>query len=154
VIFNAIDICQGKGKPEWKLALLDSVKDLTTAETMGLPSILNLVKTASYMLTCNLDTSDGLVNGAVGILKKISYGTTGQNDKRPNIAWLEFKDNSVGVKRQKIMTALLRREKVKELVPIQLEQKVVKSWPGRDLKVKFNQYWWFQSMNLLWMSVY
>jgi len=112
-------------------------KDLTTAETMGLPFIINLVKTASYMLTSNLDTSDGLVNGAVGILKKISYATTGQNDKRPNIAWLEFKDKSVGFKRQKVMTALLRREKVTELVPIQLEQKAIKSWPGRDLKVNF-----------------
>jgi len=53
------------------------------------------------MLTSNLDTSDGLVNGVVDILKKISYGTTGNNDIRPNIAWLKFKDNSVGVKRQK-----------------------------------------------------
>jgi len=32
-IFTAIDICQGRGKTEWKRALLDSVKDLTTAET-------------------------------------------------------------------------------------------------------------------------
>jgi len=39
-IFSAIDICQGKGKPEWKRSLLDSVKDLTTAETMGLPTTL------------------------------------------------------------------------------------------------------------------
>jgi len=135
--FSAIDVCQGRGKPEWKRALLESVKDLTTAETMGLPATLNLVKTASYMLTSNLDTPDGLVNGAVGILKKISYGITGQNVKLSNIAWLQVKDYSVGVKRQKMMTALLRRENVKQLVPIQLEQKVVKSWPGRDLKVKF-----------------
>jgi len=117
--------------------LLDSVKDLTTAETMGLPASINLVKLACYMLISNLDTSDGLVNGAVGILKKISYGTTGQNEKRPNIAWLKFKEVSVGLKRQQVMTALLRRENVKELVPIQLEQKAIKSWPGRDLKVKY-----------------
>jgi len=62
-VFSALDICQGRGKPEWKKDLLDSVKELTTAETLGLPQTLQLKVTAAYMLPCNLDTSDVLVKG-------------------------------------------------------------------------------------------
>jgi len=137
-VFAALDICQGRGKPEWKKALLDSVKDLTTAETMGLPQTLHLKVTAAYMLTCNLDTSDGLVNGSLGSLSKISYGITADKQTRPTVAWLKFKDKEVGQKRIKNMKLVLQKEGVKGLVPIKLEQRSIKTWPGRDLQVYDN----------------
>jgi len=134
-VFTALDICQGRGKPEWKKALLESVKELTTAETMGLPQTLQLKVTAVYMLTCNLDTSDGLVNGSLGSLSKISYGVTADKQTRPTVAWLKFKDKDVGKKRMRNMRSVLVREGVKGLVPIKLEQRSIKTWPGRDLQV-------------------
>jgi len=106
-VFSALDICQGRGKPEWKKALLESVRELTTAETMGLPQTLKLKVSAAYML--------------------------------PTVAWLKFKDKEVGKKRMKNMKSVLQREGVQGLVPIKLEQRCIKTWPGRDLQVCDNK---------------
>jgi len=44
---------------------------MKTSETQGLPCILHLKTTAKYMVTVNIDTNDGLVNGATGQLMRI-----------------------------------------------------------------------------------
>jgi len=44
---------------------------MMTSETQGLPYILHLKTTAKYMVTINIDTNDGLVNGATGQLMEI-----------------------------------------------------------------------------------
>ena len=38
--------------------------------TKGIPSNLHVAEDLRYELTSNIDTADGLVNGATGILKK------------------------------------------------------------------------------------
>jgi len=45
------------------------------------------------MMTVNVDTSDGLVNGATGVLREIGFSTS----NTPNILWIEFLDESIGV---------------------------------------------------------
>ena len=48
-------------------------------------------------MTINNDTSDGLVNGATGILQRIEYGTRKDTQARvPCILWIEFDDPTVG----------------------------------------------------------
>ncbi|KAK3930352.1 ATP-dependent DNA helicase, partial [Frankliniella fusca] len=53
---------------------LEKARALTTQQARGLPSNLLAVVGFPYMLTVNIDTSDGLVNGAVGILEWIEVG--------------------------------------------------------------------------------
>jgi len=48
---------------------------MKTSETQGLPNILHLKTTAKYMVTVNIDTNYGLVNGATGQLMRIDNGS-------------------------------------------------------------------------------
>jgi len=50
---------------------LRHAQNMMTSETQGLPYILHLKTTAKYMVTINIDTNDGLVNGATGQLMQI-----------------------------------------------------------------------------------
>jgi hypothetical protein len=132
----AIDVAQGKGKPEWKASLLESVKNLPTIETMGLPYLTRLVVSARYMVTLNVETTDGLVNGSLGILRKLSYSSMSDGTRIPTTAWIDFGDVTVGSKRRKNLKHLFRNELVTPIwTPMNLEKRCIKSWPGRDLKV-------------------
>ncbi|OBZ80978.1 ATP-dependent DNA helicase PIF1, partial [Choanephora cucurbitarum] len=67
----------GKGRSAAaKLSFLKSMQnaDLPAHETMGLHLSLTLKVGGRYMITNSLDTSDGLINGTTGTLKKIDYG--------------------------------------------------------------------------------
>jgi len=72
---------------------LEAVKSFPTAKTQGLCPSLILKTTAKYMMTVNIDTSDGLVNGASGILMDISFNTSNS----PHVLWIKFIDESVGI---------------------------------------------------------
>jgi len=45
------------------------------------------------MMTVNVDTSNGLVNGATGVLREIGFSTS----NTPNILWIQFLDESIEV---------------------------------------------------------
>jgi hypothetical protein len=89
----AVDHCEGKRKEAWRTPLLESAGNLTSREAMGLPSITNLKVGAKYMMTLNVEVFDGLVNGATGILKKISYGQSSNGTKNPIAAWISFPES-------------------------------------------------------------
>lgn len=57
--------------------VLSRVKDDTThsIDNMSLVKKLKLKIGARYMITTNIDTSDGLVNGTTGYLKRIDFGS-------------------------------------------------------------------------------
>ncbi|CAF4366339.1 unnamed protein product, partial [Adineta steineri] len=73
-IANAYDYCVGDGLPSIREKVLNNVKNLKTTETYGLPLEIDLKVGAKYMMTVNIDTEDGLVNGACGKLIAIDYG--------------------------------------------------------------------------------
>ena len=50
------------------------------------------------MITCNLDTADGLVNRAMCYLRKITYSSHRVNAElvRPLVLWVEFDSEQCG----------------------------------------------------------
>ncbi|CAD6218940.1 GSCOCG00011492001-RA-CDS, partial [Cotesia congregata] len=96
-IANASDKVTGNvsDKMKEKLSNLCQTSDANGAK--GLPYTLLLSIGIKYMLTVNIDVEDGLVNGAVGILK----GYEKDSEERIFRLWLDFSDEQVGKKRRK-----------------------------------------------------
>jgi len=63
-------------------------------KTMKLPSQLDLVIGGWYELTINVDVTDGLANGAGGIVKSVHL--TGDNNYASGIVWMQFDDIKIG----------------------------------------------------------
>ena len=78
--------------------VMEQISLLETAETQGLPSVLQLKTGIRYMITVNIDVYDGLVNGVSGILKKIDLASNGFI----NLLWFDFERVDIGqIARQK-----------------------------------------------------
>ncbi len=73
-------------------------KSFDRKECTGLMYKVNLQVGGLYFVTTNIDVSDGLFNGATGVLKAIEYGVkAGTTDEQiPTSAWLEFCHPSIG----------------------------------------------------------
>ena len=69
-------------------------KGLKTSDTAGLPFEFDFKVGGKYMMTINIDTADGLVNGATGKLRLIQR-SPGPNSK-PIRVWVELEDKCVG----------------------------------------------------------
>ncbi|XP_046810029.1 uncharacterized protein LOC124420612 [Lucilia cuprina] len=80
---------------ERKRSLLNSVhfRNMKTSETQGLCLELKLKITAKYMMTVNVNTNDGLVNGASGVLMAIDV----HESRNPITLWMLFSDENVGI---------------------------------------------------------
>ncbi|XP_050339187.1 uncharacterized protein LOC126765663 [Bactrocera neohumeralis] len=85
---TAKDSVRGMGIGDQQGNILERVQLFKTSETQGLPYQLTLKTTAKYMITVNINTCDGLVNGATGELMQIDY---------PVILWIKFLEPSVGL---------------------------------------------------------
>lgn len=103
--YRAKDIVIGALNKSDKTQALHSLKDLSTQKTYGLPMEVSLQLGVRYMVSTNIDVSDGLFNGASGILRFIE-----QTNKGPQAVWLEFDTASVGanarMERKRIMDFL------------------------------------------------
>lgn len=55
---------------------MEQARALRTYETQGLCTTLTLKTTAKYLIAVNVDTPDGLVNGATGVLREIGFSTS------------------------------------------------------------------------------
>ncbi|XP_061391279.1 uncharacterized protein LOC133326674 [Musca vetustissima] len=95
VLSTACDFVKSTGlTDENRNRIMESVKTFKVSETQGLPYQLILKTTAKYMVTVNIDTSDGLVNGATGQLMEIDFiGTT----RKPSTLWMKFPQENTGV---------------------------------------------------------
>lgn len=88
----AEDHCNDQSKSV-RTKALDTMKNYTKDKTYGLPLEILFKVSAKYMITCNIDVDDGLVNGATGTLRHITY----KKDKiTPSRLWIEFDDTRVG----------------------------------------------------------
>ena len=67
--------------------------------TANLHQSLVIVVGMVYDLTVNLNTEDGLANGASCVIKFIDYRQA--NTSRPSIIWVQFDDLQIGVQRRK-----------------------------------------------------
>ena len=56
---------------------------------------LDAAVNAVYIVSCNLSTVDGLINGAVCIIKRIDYRNS-KNGNIPSTLWVQFEDENVG----------------------------------------------------------
>jgi DNA replication protein DnaC len=91
----AFDRIQGTCTDEQRGFLLSYVKSLPTKDTDGLPNEVLLKVGAIYMISLNVDVSDGLFNGSTGVLQQIFYGVrTGV--RIPIRVLIEFSDAFVG----------------------------------------------------------
>jgi hypothetical protein len=93
---TASDIISGEGSAAAKRQMLYTLERSKTSECMGIPKDVILKEGARYMLTYNVSTINGLVNGATGTLKKIDFGKNTTGAKKPLRLWIHFDDASVG----------------------------------------------------------
>ena len=70
-----------------------------SSHTANLHLSLVIVVDMIYDLTVNVNTEDGLANGASCVIKYIDYRKA--NNSRPSIIWVQFDDPQIGVQRRK-----------------------------------------------------
>lgn len=94
ITYEAIDsIARGEHTQAQVNNALKRAKELPYQKTHCLPVSLKLIQGVRYMVTNNIDVSDGLFNGATGILKFIEI-----RSNKPYAVYLKFDDSSVGRK--------------------------------------------------------
>ncbi|CAF1291957.1 unnamed protein product [Rotaria sordida] len=120
-ISNAYDFCVGDGLASIREKVLDNVKNLKTTETYGLPLKIDLKVGAKYMMTVNIDTEDGLVNGACGKLIMIDYGKLQKtNETVPCRLWIQFSEEKTGRKARANFHNVMRNRNIDlSLTPIE-----------------------------------
>lgn len=91
----AVDTITGKLTKVQRTKKLNIWKEKPTKDCGGYPHNLLLKKGIKYMVTANLDVSDGLVNGATGTLMHIYYDP---GTKKPKTIFLHFESPTVGRK--------------------------------------------------------
>ncbi|CEP19950.1 hypothetical protein [Parasitella parasitica] len=94
VVFGSATITQ-------KQEVLSAANNLPTQDTNNLARSLTLKRGMVYMISCNVDTGDGLINGTVGTLKQIEYRESKQDGvvtKFPQAVWVYTSDSMAGRK--------------------------------------------------------
>ena len=93
---HALDFVTGnpseKVKQKTKLCIATSPKHF---ERHGLLRVLKAGVGLGYMISINIKTDDGLINGATCILKKIKF-LEKNKDNIPSILWVNFDDGTIG----------------------------------------------------------
>ncbi|CAF4566213.1 unnamed protein product [Rotaria sp. Silwood2] len=120
-IANAYDFCIGDGLASIREKVLNNVKNLKTTETYGLPLKIDLKVGAKYMMTVNIDTEDGLVNGACGKLIMIDYGKLQKtNETVPCRLWIKFNEEKTGRKTRANFQNVMRNRNIDlSLTPVE-----------------------------------
>ncbi|KAK3915793.1 ATP-dependent DNA helicase pfh1 [Frankliniella fusca] len=140
-ICHASDVFHGHGSQLAKRQMEYTINKSKTHQTMGLPKSIKLKIGAIYMVTYNVDTEDGICNGATGTLKQINYGVNHKGEKKPLRVWIEFDDKSVGKIARKKLKSLIAINKIPNtwtpLDPIALTIKIRKT---SSLKVNRKQF--------------
>lgn len=118
VISIAQDAITGSQNAEQLAFLRQKLHKLSTIETGGLPYEIVFVFHKPYIITTNIDVTDGLANGAVGDLVHLEY----DNENKLIRVWLEFPTSpKVGLELRKKSAAHATNRNISLLaVPINL----------------------------------
>ncbi|KAK3928382.1 ATP-dependent DNA helicase [Frankliniella fusca] len=83
-LYNSVasDVIHGTGTKLARRQLLHSLEHSKPQDTMGIPTNVSLKVNAKYMISYNVDTNDGICNGATGTLKQIDFGKNLQGQKK------------------------------------------------------------------------
>jgi hypothetical protein len=144
-ICESSDVVVGDGSDSAKASIKKSVQNVLTKtrETMGLPRSIHFREGARYMMTSNIDTGDGLVNGVTGILKRIERGAHMTNSERtkPLRVWLEFEETLVGQKVRARFSALMNnRNFPASWTPVEPISTTIKRRKNSNLQVLRKQF--------------
>lgn len=110
ILSTAKDVVKGIGVGAQASNILERVRLFKSSETQGLSYNLTLKTTAKYMITVNINTGDGLVNGATGQLMHIDFEFS-----MPSTIWLKFLEPSVGLlaRSKSLIWVILRGHQLK-----------------------------------------
>lgn len=143
-VVRAIDIVSGAPNNVAKRKALTLVKSLPTVQTYGLPKLLIIKIAARFMITINLNTSDGLVNGTTGILRAIDFGTNKNNgERRPLRLWMDFNNKNIGKSARNSFKSPNRRNLgfiINQWTPLELITYTIKRWKSSNLIVRQTQF--------------
>ena len=88
-------VCGNPNEGEWDMAYYRLMMRDEYDKINGLLRSLDAAVGAVYIVSCNLSTVDGLINGAVCTIKHIDYRNS-KNGIIPSILWVQFEDEQVG----------------------------------------------------------
>ncbi|GFW52988.1 ATP-dependent DNA helicase [Trichonephila clavipes] len=140
---QAYDSVSGTAPNGSKQKVLDKVRKFDRDKMGNLESVIKFKVGAKYMLTYNIDTADGLVNGAVGQLKKLEYCfIKGSNNQEVKRIWLEFSNpNDIGKEKRKQCIRYTIQNKMSLLwTSIERVKKVVHRSNNDAISVTRNQF--------------
>jgi hypothetical protein len=109
IVSVAEDSILGQMKAGSKKKALQSLKHKKLSDTSGLQYKLYLKVDIKYMVTVNIDVEDGLVNGACGTLKMITFKP---NTKKPHRLWFDFSFQRIGNKARLLYKDLMRAQNI------------------------------------------
>ena len=89
----AAHLCTGTAPERTRQQAIEGARNKAARDAQGLPPSLEFREGARYMMTVNIATSDGLVNGASGTLQRV---TIDNNSNTAVIMWIEFGPLDVG----------------------------------------------------------
>lgn len=134
--FKAIDKVIGAVSRRDNDQALNALEKLPTDQTYGLPAMISLQQEVRYMVTTNIDVSDGLFNGASGVLRFIELSRKG-----PQAVWIEFDDTTIGASARGDRKNLAESLKLSlNLTPIQRQKKVFKPTKSGQAYICREQY--------------
>lgn len=117
---ESVDHIQNTKKLNEKTVLktLESFHKFPTNKTGCLPRRILTKIGAKLMITRNISTKEGLVNGATGVLRHV---TRDKDSNETKIFWLEFEDSNIGRKTRSLNSKLIKENNLNKewnLTPI------------------------------------
>lgn len=95
-VSECIDTIVGYRSNDELVSTKTKLYKLSVTECGGLPYILKLSINKPYMITCNIDVEDGIVNGAIGIAKYLEYDE--DDNQILKRIWIYFENPAIGNK--------------------------------------------------------